>query len=208
MIVKEYLTGPLQVNTYAILDEDSKEAFLIDVGGSFEEIYSEIKMLGYSVKFVLNTHGHFDHIMANGEIQEKYPNLPIYISKNDLFHCENLKDIMAEWGVYADIKDFKAKNFIDENSELFIGNKKIQIIETPGHSKGGLCFYIDNILFSGDTLFWLSIGRTDFPDGNYDELISSIKTKLLILPEDTKVYPGHGGSTTIKQEKNRNSYLV
>ena len=114
---------------------------------------------------------------------------------------------MEQFGVYSQEKEFIAENFIDESSELFIGKNKITVIQTPGHSKGGLCFYIDGMLFSGDTLFYGSIGRTDFIDGDFHELITSIKSKLFILPDETIVYPGHGPSTTIKKEKMTNPYL-
>ena len=114
---------------------------------------------------------------------------------------------MQQWGFPSSIGTLKPTKFIDEHTDLTIGDTKIQIFETPGHSKGGLCYYVDGKLFSGDTLFLDSIGRADFIDGDIDSLISSIKNKLLPLPEDTIVYPGHGPKTTIKHEKLNNPYL-
>ncbi len=201
-------TGPLDVNTYILKDEDSKEAVLIDVGGNFEEIKSNLEKEGYNLKFILNTHGHFDHVLGESIIQEKYPDIPIYMNENDISHFIRLKEEMSYFGIPFTGKDpLVLKDFIDEKSELYIGKHKIQIFYTPGHSKGSLCYYVDGKLFSGDALFFRSIGRTDFYDGDYDTLITSIKTKLLPLPEDTIVYPGHGPKTTIKHEKTYNTYL-
>ena len=101
----------------------------------------------------------------------------------------------------------KPTSYIDEKTSLFLGNNKIEIFSTPGHSKGSLSYYIDGKVFTGDALFYRSIGRTDFYDGDFDELITSIKSKLFTLPDDTKVYPGHGPSTTISDEKKYNQYL-
>lgn len=201
-------TGPLEVNTYILKDEESKEAVLIDVGGSFEEIKSNLEKEGYKIKFILNTHGHFDHVLGESIIQEKYQDIPIYMNKNDISHLTKLKEEMSYFRIPYTCKDpLVIKDFIDETSELYIGKHKIQIFYTPGHSKGSLCYYVDGKLFSGDALFYCSIGRTDFYDGDYDTLITSIKTKLLPLPEETVVYPGHGSKTTIKYEKTYNTYL-
>ncbi len=201
-------TGPMPVNTYILKDDESKEAVVIDVGGDFENIKQEIEAQGYTLKYILNTHGHFDHVLGEPYIQAKYPNLPIYMSKDDLGHILQLKEETKYFGITADTLPLKLEYFIDENSLLFIGKHKIQVLQTPGHSKGGLSFYVDGKLFSGDSLFYRSIGRTDFYDGDFDVLINSIKTKLFTLPDDTVVFPGHGPSTTIKEEKQYNTYLT
>jgi glyoxylase-like metal-dependent hydrolase (beta-lactamase superfamily II) len=201
------ITGPIQVNTYILKDTEKKEAILIDVGGSFSEIKKELQQENYTIKYVLNTHGHFDHVLGDIEIQEENPEVPIYMSKDDISHIENLTKEMSHFGLRGNTKPLKLTNFIDENSKLYFENKEIKIFSTPGHSKGSLSYYIDGKVFVGDTLFLQSIGRTDFYDGDFDTLINSIKTKLLSLPEDTKVYPGHGPNTTISYEKKYNSYL-
>ena len=201
-------TGPMPVNTYILKDEESKEAVVIDVGGDFDEIMKETQAQGYEIKYILNTHGHFDHVLGEIKVQKDYPNIPIYMSKDDVSHLEKLKEEMRYFGFTAEDEPLKLENFIDEDTDLFIGKNKIQILKTPGHSKGGLSFYVDGKLFAGDSLFHRSIGRTDFYDGDFDTLISSIKTKLLPLPDDTVVYPGHGPSTTISDEKNFNEYLT
>lgn len=201
------ITGPIQVNTYILKDDETKEAVLIDVGGSFDEIKKELDEQGYTIKYILNTHGHFDHVLGEAEVQQNNPEIPIYMHADDIPHLERLKEEMSYFGLRSNSQPLVIKNFIDEKSNLYIGKHKIEIFHTPGHSKGSLSYYVDNKLFSGDALFFRSIGRTDFYDGDYDTLIDSIKTKLLSLPEDTKVYPGHGPNTTIKDEKKYNTYL-
>lgn len=207
MQVKTYHTGPLGVNTYVLTDENSKEAIIFDVGGNFKEIKDDTEKRGYKILYVLNTHGHFDHIAGEPEIRTDFPDIPVYVGENDSFHCKHFGEIMNQWGFMSDTETFNPTKFIDENFDLKIGNAKIQILKTPGHSKGGLCYFVDEKLFSGDTLFAESIGRADFIDGDFDTLIASIKTKLLPLPENTIVYPGHGPATTIKHEKENNPYL-
>lgn len=207
MDVKIFHTGPLDVNTYLLTDERTKEAILIDVGGSFEKIKKETDSLGYKLKYILNTHGHFDHILGEIEIQQNHPDIPIYIHKDDTPHFSRLEEELRIWGFTYKTSPLKPDKYIDENTILSLGEETIQIFHTPGHSKGSLSFYIDGKVFTGDALFQRSIGRTDFYDGDYDTLIKSIKTKLLTLPEETIVFPGHGPSTTIKEEKKYNTYL-
>ena len=207
MIVEKQETGPMPVNTYILKDEKSKEAILIDVGGNFEQIKNQIELQGYKIKFVLNTHGHFDHVYGEPYIQSNYPDIPIYIHKDDLGHVDKLKEEMNFFGFNNGNEKLILNKFIDENSILTIGDNKISIFHTPGHSKGSLSFHVDKKLFSGDALFYRSIGRTDFYDGDYNTLINSIKQKLFSLPDDTVVYPGHGPSTTIRDEKLYNEYL-
>ncbi|MBQ3641666.1 MBL fold metallo-hydrolase [bacterium] len=152
------------------------------------------------------THGHFDHVLGIAESEEC--DIPVYVNEKDKIHYENLLNTLTTWGFPSKKCDFRPTHFIDENTALSIGEYSIKIFETPGHSKGSVSYYVDGNLFCGDALFCESIGRTDFIDGDYDELITSIKSKLLTLPTDTKVYPGHGPSTTIQNEKLNNLFLV
>ncbi len=207
MKLKKYITGPIQVNTYVLKDEETKEAVLIDVGGSFETIKADLDKEGYKIKFILNTHGHFDHVLGEVEVQQKYPEIPIYINKDDVSHFSRLEQELQMFGFSTSVDPLKPTMFIDESTQLSIGKFPIQIFSTPGHSKGSLTYYIDNKLFTGDALFYRSIGRTDFYDGDFDELITSIKEKIFVLPDETNVYPGHGPSTTILDEKKYNQYL-
>lgn len=207
MELEIYQTGPLGVNTYVLKDKASKEAVIIDLGGSFKTIKSNLDKEGYTIKYILNTHGHFDHVFGEIEVIKDFPEIPILINKEDEAHYSRLQEELQMWGYHFQTEPLKPTGFIDENSKLEIGGTPIKILYTPGHSKGSLSYFIDNKLFSGDALFYNSIGRTDFFDGDYDTLINSIKQKMLPLPDTTIVYPGHGPSTTIKNEKQNNAYL-
>ncbi len=207
MDVEVRLTGPLDVNTYILKDNISKEAVIIDVGGDFELIKQALDKDGYKIKFILNTHGHFDHVLGESELKKNYSDIPIYMHKNDMPHLKKLKEEMNYFNLDSDSEIFTPDEFIDEDTQLYIGNNKIEIFHTPGHSAGSLSYYTDGKLFCGDALFFSSIGRTDFYDGDYNTLITSIKTKILNLPDDTQVYPGHGPTTTVKHEKLSNPYL-
>ena len=146
-----------------------------------DEIKKELDEQGYSVKYVLNTHGHFDHVLGELEIQQNYPEIPIYISKDDTSHFSRLEQELKMFGFNVSVQPLNPTEFIDESTQLSIGKYPIQIFSTPGHSKGSLTYYVDNKLFTGDALFYRSIGRTDFLGGSYNELINSIETKLMPL---------------------------
>lgn len=207
MILKIFNTGVLQVNTYLLIDEESKEAVIIDLGGDFERINEVIKQNGAELKFILNTHGHFDHIMGDVAVQSGDISVPVYMHEGDRWHAENIAKSLQRWGVADEWPAIKIKEYIDEDTELKIGNSKIKIIHTPGHSMGGVSYLIGDMLFSGDTLFYNSIGRTDFEDGDYETLIKSIKEKLMPLDDSIKVYPGHGPGSSIGSERQHNPYL-
>ena len=205
MIIKHYVTGPLAVNTYAIIDENTKKAALIDVGGRIEKIMKELTDEGYEVQFILNTHGHFDHILGEKEAQDLY-NLPIYIHKGDVPLVESIDEQTLMWDIPA-AEEPEITGTFEDGDEIELGDLKIKVLHVPGHSPGGVGFYCENTLFSGDSLFYRSIGRTDFPLGNYDELIKSVKEKFLTLPDNTKVLPGHDRETTIGFEIENNEFL-
>lgn len=197
--------GLFEVNNYILFDEESKDIVLIDAGGDFEMTKSKIDSLGGNLKYLLNTHAHMDHIAGDCDIQNYYK-IPIYIHKND----EEQLPYFKEYLKYVGMPDYELPKNITffENEENFkIGNKYIKTIHTPGHTKGGVSYLIDDMLFSGDSLFYECIGRTDLLGGNHEELVKSVKTKLLTLPENITVYPGHGNSTTIEHEKRYNSFV-
>lgn len=206
MIVKHYYTGPLEVNTYVLIDESTKKAALIDVGGNITEIMNDLKKDDIQAEFILNTHGHFDHIFGEKEAQNLY-NLPVYIHKADFPLLQNLKEQIEMWGM-PKTEAPEIKEFLEDGQEIKLGNLTIKVIHTPGHSPGGVGFLCENTLFSGDSLFFHSIGRTDLPLGNQEDLINSIKEKFLTLPDDTRVLPGHDRETTIKDEKMYNEFLT
>lgn len=160
---------------------------------------NEINKLGYKVKYILLTHGHFDHVGGVDYLIRKF-DIPYYITKID-------EDFMKEDNsVFGTLSG--SDHYLKGGDNIKLGNKFISVIETPGHTKGGVCFFVEGKLFSGDTLFQGSIGRTDFLGGDFDEIISSIKNKLLPLGDEVEVYPGHGPMSTIGYEKRRNPYLA
>lgn len=190
--------GVYAANCYILVDEDTKECAIIDAGGDADEIESAIEDMNGSPKYLLLTHGHFDHVGGVEEICKKY-NIPFYISKTDEEYMEKDNSVFGTLP--------KASGYLKEGDTIKLGNYEIKVIETPGHTKGGLSFFVDGKVFTGDTLFQGSVGRTDFIGGDMSEIISSIKNKLLPLGDDVRVYPGHGASTTIGIEKVRNPYL-
>ncbi|NME82483.1 MBL fold metallo-hydrolase [Clostridium sp. SM-530-WT-3G] len=198
MVVESIIAGMYEENCYLLIDDKTKECGIIDPGGNAKKIENEIISKGLKAKFILITHGHADHVDGVEELS-KALNIPFYISKVD-------EEYMSQDNfVYGSIP--KASGYLKEGDTLTLGNHTIKVIETPGHTKGGLCFLVDDLLFTGDTLFQGAVGRTDFIGGDMHELISSIKTKLLPLGDNIKVFPGHGPSSTIGFEKVRNPYL-
>jgi glyoxylase-like metal-dependent hydrolase (beta-lactamase superfamily II) len=198
LIIKTILAGMYEENCYLVMDEDTKELGIIDPGGQANDVANEISLLGGKPKFILLTHGHVDHVGGVVELINKF-NIPFYINKADEEYIE--KDDF----VFGSLP--KASGYLNEGDTLNLGNNAIRVIETPGHTPGGLCFLVNDKLLTGDTLFQGSVGRSDFPGGNGMQLIKSIKEKLLNLGDDITVFPGHGPSSTIGYEKRNNPFL-
>ncbi|MBE6062886.1 MAG: MBL fold metallo-hydrolase [Clostridium butyricum] len=198
MVVEAIIAGMYEENCYLLIDDNTKECGIIDPGGNAKRIENIIDSKGLIPKFILITHGHADHVNGVEEIAQDL-NIPFYISKVDEQYME--KDDM----VFGTLP--KATGYLKEGDTVILGTHTIKVIETPGHTKGGLCFLVDDLLFTGDTLFQGAVGRTDFIGGDMGEIINSIKTKLFPLGDDVKVFPGHGPSSTIGFEKIRNPYL-
>ena len=208
MILKLFVLNAIQTNTWVLTDEETKDTVIIDLGGDYKKVFSYIKEIGGNLKYILCTHGHFDHIMGIPDMQKDGFDIPVYINKNDEeLATKHLNDTLHMFGLEGNYPKIKISGYLDSQTELFIGNKKIKVIETPGHTKGGVCFLTDNLLFSGDTLFRREIGRCDLEGGDYGTIINSLKTKLLPLDDDIKVYPGHDASTTMGEEKKYNRYF-
>ncbi|MGL5615487.1 MAG: MBL fold metallo-hydrolase [Sarcina sp.] len=199
MIIKTIPTGAYEANTYVVMDEDSKEGIIIDNFGEFQKIDKVIKELSMIPKAILLTHGHFDHVSGVNKLKEEYK-IPVYINENDWNMIDKKADIFGEME--------KPEFFVKEGDEITLGNKIIKVIETPGHTPGGVCFLIEDHLFTGDTLFKQSIGRTDFVGGDSKLLLESVNNKLAKLDDNIKVYPGHGMSSTIGFEKVANPYIA
>lgn len=199
-ILPEYGT-----NTVLIWDEDSKEALLIDPGKNSPNLYKEIVNMNLTVKAIVNTHGHADHIGGNTYFQEKF-NCPIMIHSADKDMLTNSKKNLSAF-MGEDIYSPPADHLLNDGDVINLGSISLKVIHTPGHTEGGISLFGDNILISGDTLFQLSVGRTDFPGGSFTTLEKSIKEKLFLLPDETIVIPGHGGFTTIDREKLENPFI-
>ncbi|SLM29287.1 putative Hydroxyacylglutathione hydrolase [Desulfamplus magnetovallimortis] len=205
MIVKSLEVGPIMANCYILGCEKTKEAAVIDPGDDSDRILMTLAENKLKVKYIINTHGHFDHVGANKKMKEA-TGAPIMIHAEDEPMLSQLNRAAASFGLSAENSPGADKNLNDGDSISF-GDITLNVIHTPGHSRGGVCLYTKGYLFVGDTLFAGSIGRTDLPGGDYNTLISSIKEKLFSLPDDTCVYTGHGPETTLAREKRSNPFL-
>lgn len=212
MKIKYFIQNIFSVNTYLVWDEVSKEAILIDPGCSMEqeeeEIASFIEKEGLTIKYLLNTHCHIDHIFGNAYIKNKYN--PQYLApEGDVFLLEIMVEHAGDFGVTMNpspIPDSFIKNYVS----VSIGGYDAKFIPAPGHTPDGYCVYFENekVCFTGDTLFNEGIGRTDLWGGNFSTLMKSIKENLLSLPDDVVIYPGHGDKSTIGYEKNNNPFIA
>ena len=196
--------GTYQTNCYLVADEETKAAFIIDPAGDLEQIKNTIDEKSYDLKYIILTHGHGDHIGAVEGLKEAYDAV-LLIHEED---AEMLRDHQLNLTFRMGEKiEIEADQTFRDGETLMVGSLELKFIHTPGHSKGSSCILVEDALFSGDTLFFNSIGRTDLYGGDGRKIIESIKNKLLILPEETKVYPGHGQSTTIKNELKKNPFF-
>ena len=197
--------GIYAVNCYIVFSEDSKSGIVVDPGGSADEIVKFVEDNNIDLKYIVLTHGHGDHIGGVKALKDKY-DIPVLIHKEDEEMLKdankNLSKTMA-FGAIEIIPDRTLSN----GDIIKFGELEATILHTPGHTKGGICLKIENYLISGDTLFKGSIGRTDLYGGDYETLISAIKTKLLVLDDEIVVLPGHGQSSTIKNERISNPFL-
>ena len=205
MIVKKLEVGPIMANCYVLGCEKTKEAVVIDPGDDSDRILMTLADKGLTVKYLVNTHGHFDHVGANKKMKE-VTGAPIMIHSEDEPMLGQLDRAAAAFGLSAENSP-AADQLLNDGDEIIFGEITLKVIHTPGHSRGGICLYTKGYLFVGDTLFAGSIGRTDLPGGDYNTLIANIKEKLFSLPDDTTVYTGHGPETTIAQEKRSNPFL-
>ena len=194
--------GPMQMNAYVYFEEISKKAAVIDPGDDGDLILAKVKEKGLDVSYILLTHGHFDHTGAVEHIRKA-------TGAALLAHNDENQMLLSPQISFSNSGSLKADEFIKDGDDISIGNCKLKVVHTPGHSAGSCCFYSEDegILFSGDTLFRESVGRYDLPTGNGKTLMASIESKLFTLPDNTAVYPGHMGSTTIGHEKAANPFM-
>jgi glyoxylase-like metal-dependent hydrolase (beta-lactamase superfamily II) len=208
MIIHCVPVGPFEMNSYIIGCEKTLEGTIIDAGEEPERLIKVSKKANLKIKFLLNTHAHIDHINSVTVLQKQL-SVPFYISQKEDYLIGAIQTQANIFGMQYHGTP-KVDKYIDEGEKLELGKLEIDIFHVPGHTKGHLVFviYSEKSAFAGDCLFAGSIGRTDLPGGDYNTLIRSIKDKLLILPDDYIVYPGHGPSTTIGEEKATNPFLV
>lgn len=203
MRIETIHVGEMGTNCYLAWDEATNRGFLVDPGEQAEKIIRVCSRYQVKPEAVLLTHGHFDHIMAAKKIRQQYE-IPVYagIHEEELL-ADSQMNLSGMWAVPYTMK---ADKLVNDNEVLTIAGMEINVIETPGHTSGGVCYYIkkENVLFAGDTLFCESYGRTDFPGGSMFALLRSLRGKLFVLPEETDVYPGHGQATSIGYEKTHN----
>lgn len=208
MILKQFTLGAIENNNYLLIDNQSdgeREAILIDCTEESEEIYRAIEENDAKLKYILLTHGHFDHVLGINKFKERF-HCKAYIHQEDGIMLDTIKDFAAKYGV-AEVEIQKVDGFLKDNDIIKFGKHEIKAIHTPGHTKGGTCYLLDDKIFTGDTLFYESVGRTDLPGGCFSEIKESIQNKLFTLDENIKVYPGHGPHTTIGHEKNNNTFV-
>ncbi len=203
MIIRNLVVGPLESNCFVIADEKTREALVIDPGDEPDKILDFITGNNLEVKYIVCTHAHFDHVGAVPEIK-KETGAKIIIHRDELDMYQRSKDLAALWTYELDPLP-EPDIFVVEGDKLEIGDVKFEILHTPGHSPGGICIYGEGILLTGDTLFAGSVGRTDFPGGDIEKLKRSFK-KLMALPDETKVLPGHGPQSTIGNERIHNLF--
>lgn len=206
MIIKTFPMGLIGTNAYLLIDDASKEALIIDLGGDISPIKSELENYGAELKFILNTHGHFDHIFGERDAQKIY-DIPVWVHEEDKYLVENLPKQLEKFGFVMNMESPQNIKTFTENDIFKLGDNEIKVMHTPGHTPGSVCFLIGNNLFSGDTLFYTSVGRTDFEGGSFAQISDSIMNKLFKLDDEITVYPGHDAKTTIGYEKKYNCYF-
>lgn len=206
MKIEKFVIGQVATNCYLVINEVANEIVIVDPAICPDYLMSHVKNKGYVPKAILLTHGHFDHVMGIDGWLDAY-NIPVYHHEEETKVLENpninLSNMVRENYIFQNGKSLK------DGESIEVAGMNFRVIHTPGHTMGGCCYYVEeeNVLFSGDTLFYKSIGRTDFPTGDTETLVKSIKEKLFCLPEDVMVYPGHDRETYIGDEKKKNPFV-
>lgn len=206
MMIISFYTGPLSVNCYIVTDEATKKAFMVDPGGNNAEMVNFIKGNTLDLEYIVLTHGHGDHIGGVPDMKKEFPTAKLVACVHERALLEDADRNMSTL-VYGYPVAFTADRYVADGETMKVGELELKFLHTPGHTPGGMCILAGDVLFSGDTLFHQSIGRTDFPGSSYQDIVKSITQKLFTLPDDTKVMPGHMDSTTIGFEKENNPFV-
>ncbi len=205
MILHTLTVGPLGVNCYIIGDDKTRQAIIVDPGGNARDILDTLRREQLKTLAIVNTHAHFDHVIALTEIRTQ-THAPFYLHVDEV---QILAGVQLGAGMFGFpmAQPAPAEHLLKDGDQVQVGTMSLKVLHTPGHTPGGICLWRDGHVFVGDTLFQGSIGRTDFPGGDYGTLMRSIRDKLLTLPDETLVYPGHGEPTTIGEERQLNPFL-
>jgi hydroxyacylglutathione hydrolase len=207
MLFETIVVGPLGVNCFILGDKQSKEAVVVDPGADCEMILAALARFGLQVKYIINTHGHFDHVGCNRKVQEQ-TGAELLIHEADALLLSQASRSAQKYGLSVDDSP-AASRYLTDGMRLEFGKRCIEVLHTPGHTQGGCCLLLVNeqVVITGDTLFADSVGRTDLPGGSHEQLVASIKSKLMPLTDETVVWPGHGPSSTIGRERRMNPYI-
>lgn len=206
MKIEQYCVGQVSTNCYFAINDETKEMLVIDPGDSARMLTEKIRQEGWKPQAVLLTHGHFDHAMAAEELAENF-GIKIYAHEAEKNTLEQPRMNVSAMIGHKD--SYHADVYVKDGEVLKLAGLELKVLHTPGHTEGGCCYYLEKeqVLFSGDTLFCQSVGRTDFPGGSMSQIVRSIKEKLMTLPDEVKVYPGHMDLTTIGMERAHNPFL-
>jgi len=208
MLIKIVIGGSFFTNCYIVGDEDTKEAILIDPGAQVDDVLEVIRSNGLEVTRIINTHAHIDHVSGVAKAKKEL-SAEFYLHKDELPVLEDIPNAAMRFPEFAGTEVPEVEHFLEEGDEVAVGKYTAKVVHTPGHTPGHICLIFEGHVFDGDTLFAGSVGRVDLTGGSsMEELVNSIKTKLLTLPPDYRVYSGHGPITTIDIEKRTNPFLM
>jgi len=204
LLIEKMEVGAFAANCYLVACSETKEGVIIDPGAEGKQVVKKAGEMGMAVKYIINTHGHIDHVGSNGEVKKAFA-VPVLVHEKD---APMFRSPQASLALFTGKGKLPAPDQTFRNGDVFsAGRLSIQVLETPGHTPGSVTLDIQGRLFTGDTLFAGSIGRTDLPGGSYQQIIASIKSKILVYNDDTEVYPGHGSLTTVGEERQFNPFL-
>lgn len=208
MIFETIVVGPLGVNCFILGDPAAGEGIIVDPGADAGRIVAAVQRLGMTIRYVINTHGHFDHVGGNRQVLAA-TGAQLLIHRDDSPFLSRAAEVATMYGLATDNSP-PADRFLEDGMTVDFGGYGMKVLHTPGHTPGGCCFYLEGQgkVITGDTLFAEGVGRTDFPGSSHEALMEGIRTKLMTLPDSTVAYPGHGPSTTIEHEKRYNPYLT
>jgi hydroxyacylglutathione hydrolase len=207
MIVETLVVGPFASNCYVVGSSSTKQGMIIDPGAEADTILRTVEQMGLSVSLIVVTHAHMDHVDALHAVKEKTSaQFALHEAEKELLSAAPMR-MLTSLGLSPFKSPPQPDRLLKDGDRTDVGELHFEVLHTPGHSPGGICLLGHGVVFSGDTLFNFGIGRTDFPGGSYEQLMKSIHEKLMVLPDETIVYPGHGPSTTIGDERRGNPFL-